>query len=148
MPQIRNRAKHTGKGRQESFLSLPHFILNSNEFAELTGNELRMLLELARQYKGNNNGDMTAMRDQLRKRGWNSHQTIDVVLANLENKGWIVKTRQGGKRRGCTLYGLTIWAIDSCGDKHEWTPEYKASHRWKDKTTGPIPIGSRPGYQA
>lgn len=147
-PHWNKRAKLTGKGGAASFISMPHYVLNSDEFAALTGNELRMLMELARQYKGNNNGALTAMREQLVARGWKSHQTIDVQLAKLERKGWIVKTRQGGKRIGCTLYAVTIWPVDECGGKHQWPAEYKASHRWKNKTTGPISIIHRPDYQA
>ncbi|MHA6203277.1 hypothetical protein ACXU4B_02495 [Dyella soli] len=131
-----------------SFLSLPHFVLDSPEFGELSGNELRMLLELARQYRGGNNGDFSATREQLRQRNWPSHQTIDVALRRLEVKGWIVKTRQGGKRIGCTLYAITIWPVDACGGKHHWPTERKASHRWKNKSTGPIPIIGKPDYQA
>lgn len=147
-PNWKKRAKLTGKGGPASFISMPHYVLNSDEFAALTGNELRMLMELARQYKGNNNGDLTAMREQLVARGWKSHQTIDAQLAKLERKGWIVKTRQGGKRIGCTLYAVTIWPVDECGGKHQWPAEHKASHRWKNKTTGPIFIIHRPDYQA
>ncbi len=148
-PKWNKRAKLTGKGASASFISMPHFVLNSAEFAELTGNELRMLMELARQYRGSNNGDMEASRERLMKeRGWKSHQTIDAQLAKLERKGWIVKTRQGGKRIGCTLYAVTIWPVDECGGKHQWPAEHKASHRWKNKTTGPISIIHRPDYQA
>lgn len=147
-PKWNKRAKLTGKGGAASFISMPHYVLNSDEFAALTGNELRMLMELARQYKGNNNGDLTAMREQLVARGWKSHQTIDAQLAKLERKGWIVKTRQGGKRIGCTLYAVTIWPVDECGGKHHWPAEHKASHRWKNKSTGPIPVIPRPDYQA
>lgn len=147
-PHWNKRAKLTGKGGAASFISLHHYVLNSDEFAALTGNELRMLMELARQYKGNNNGALTAMREQLVARGWKSHQTIDVQLAKLERKGWIVKTRQGGKRIGCTLYAVTIWPVDACGGKHQWPVEHKASHLWKNKSTGPISIIHRPDYQA
>jgi len=143
------RANLTGKGGAASFVSLHHFVLNSPEFAALTGNEVRMLLELVRQYRGSNNGDLTATREQLVERGWKSHQTIDAQLTKLERKGWIVKTRQGGKRCGCTLYAVTIWPVDACGGKHQWPIEHKASHRCKNKkTTGPISVNYRPDYQA
>lgn len=46
-PHWRNRTKLTGKGGAPSFLNLPHFILDSPQFAALTGHELRMLIALA-----------------------------------------------------------------------------------------------------
>jgi len=147
-PHWNKRAKLTGKGGAASFISLPHYVLDSPEFAALTGNELRMLLELGRQYKGVNNGDLLATRERLVERGWKSHQTIDAQLAKLERKGWIIKTRQGGKRIGCTLYAVTIWPVDECGGKHHWPPERKASHLWRKKTTSPISNDDRPDYQA
>lgn len=147
-PRWNKRAKLTGKGAAASFISMPHYVLNSPEFAALTGNELRMLMELARQYKGTNNGDLTATREQLLERGWNSHKTIDAQLAKLEEKGWIVKTRQGGRRIGCTLYAVTFWPVDECHGKHQWPAEHKPSHRWKNKTTGPLITHSWPPQEA
>lgn len=148
-PQWNKRAKLTGKGGAASFISMPHYVLNSPEFAALDGNETKMLMELARQYKGTNNGDFSATRKQLMEhRGWNSHGTIDAQLAKLEAKGWIVKTHQGGKRMGCNLYAVTFWPVDECKGKHQWPAEYKASHLWKNKSTGPISTISRPDYQA
>lgn len=148
MSTRRNRTKAKGRATSASFIQIPHFVLDSPEFAQMTGAELRMFFELARQFKGSNNGDMAATRDQLESRGWSSHETVQRALKGLERKGWSVKTRQGGKHLGCTLWGLTIWPIDECGGKLSYPAEYKASHLWKEKNSGPIIGQRRPDYRA
>ena len=150
MKQIseRKRAKMTGKGGASTFMGIPHFVLRSPQWALLSGAEVKMLIELAMQYNGHNNGDFSATREHLRARGWKSHQTMDAALRSLEKKGWIVKTRQGGKHAGCTLYGVTWEAVDDCNGKHQWPPERKPSHAWKGKVEGLIFRQRRPDFQA
>lgn len=147
-PNWKKRPNLTGKGATASFLSIPHWITDSVEFAALSGNELKMFMELARQYRGNNNGALSAMRGQLSARGWRNHDLISNKLKALEAKGWAIKTRQGGKHAGCTLYALTIWPIDDCGGKHDWPAERKASHLWRGKSESLISRHRRPAIPA
>ena len=127
----RKRAKHTGRGRENSFLRLPHFLLESDEFAELSTTATKLLLEVARLYRGANNGDLELVWSGLKKRGWRSQSTIHKAKDELLATGWLVCTRHGGQNR-CSLFAITWEPIDECPGKGlEWAPQKVASHLWK-----------------
>lgn len=113
-------------------MSIPHFVLDSPQWAALPPYSVKLLMELARQYKGSNNGDLGAAFSILRERGWSSEPTMWKHLATLEDTGWIIKTRQGGRHIGCNLYAVTWWPVDECNGKHQHPPESKASNLWKN----------------
>lgn len=126
------------KGRTgPGFLQMYRFVLDSPEWADLPATSVKLLMELARQYRGNNNGDLSVTLSMLKGRGWTSEDTLRKHLHELEERGWIVKTRQGGRHIGCNLYAVTWWPIDDCGGKHMHPVEHKASHLWKNKIATP-----------
>lgn len=131
------RAKMTGKGSHSQFLRLPYHVLGSPEWAALNGNEIKMLIELFRQFNGSNNGDFSATYGSLKGRGWKSKDTITRTLKSLEASGWIVTTRQGGRHIGCSLYGVTWEPINWCKGKHQWPTEITPSNAWR-KNGAPI----------
>jgi len=126
------RWKHTGKGAGRSFVQIPHFVLESAEFAALPPYAVKLLFELVRQYKGNNNGVLSATITELKPRGVTSEPTLWKHLTHLEQTGWIVRTRQGGRYLGCNLYAVTWWPINDGGGKHPMQAERKPSHLWKN----------------
>lgn len=134
----RKRKKLTGKGGDYSFVGLPHYILKSQEFASLTPNGVKLLMELAKEYKGKNNGDFSAAYSVLKTRGWRSPGTLSKALKELLADGWIVTTRHGGRHR-CSLYAVTWWPIDECGGKLEFATENIPRHDWK-KTQNVVAI--------
>jgi len=138
------RATHRGRRSGASFIQIPHFVLESPQWGDMDPYALKLLMELARQYKGNNNGDLSATVELLRDRcaTWSSKDTLPKKLRWLEHHGWIVKTRQGGRHIGCNLYAITWWPIDGCDGKHSHPAEYKASHLWKNAIDTP-PAGER-----
>ena len=91
-----------------------------------------MLLDLGVQYKGVNNGDLSATWKQLNPRGWRSKATITAALKELEYYGFIVKTRQGGRRQ-CSLYALTWKAINECERKIEIRATAVPPNDWKEQ---------------
>ena len=119
-------------------MQMPHFVLESPQWGRMDAFAMKLLLELARQYRGTNNGDLSAPAATLKKRykGWGSKSTLPNKLKYLENHGWIVKTRQGGKHT-CCLYAITWWPVDECGGKHHHPLETKASHAWKNANAAP-----------
>lgn len=120
------------KGRADwSFISLPHYILQSAEFGRLTAYGTKLLIELASSYKGSNNGDLSAAFSALKNRGWRSAGTLSKALRELQERGFIIVARQGGRNR-CSLYAITWWPIDECSGKLEVASEVLARHSWKD----------------
>lgn len=103
--------------KKESFAGIPRNVLRSDEYKKLSGNDVKLLLELAYQFRGYNNGDLTTAWAVLVNRGWHSRSTIDRAKKNLLDEGLIVETRCGrflnpGGR--CALYALTWLPIDEC----------------------------------
>lgn len=112
---------------------MPKAILESSEYAALSAFEVKLLVDIYSGYNGGNNGDLHCAWSLMRKRGWSSQDTLNRALRGLLEKGFIEKTRQGGKHL-CSLFAVTWLPIDECKNKLDvsWTRE--ASRLWKNKT--------------
>jgi len=99
-----------------SFSSIPHILLNSENYASLKPRAVKLLLDIYGQFKGKNNGDLTIAFSIMKKVGWTSKDQLYKAKEELLKKGWIVVTRQGG-RKIPTLYAVTFRAINECGGK-------------------------------
>lgn len=94
------------------YIAMPFEVGRSIEYWGLSAQAMRVLNYLwFAQYNGQNNGDLSAAYSQMRERGFKSRDTVWRALRELEEKGWIVRTRQGGRHR-CTLWALTMCALD------------------------------------
>ena len=125
------RTKHRGRGREHSFLRLPHFVLESQEFAALSGNAVKLLLDAAKEFKGSNNGDINLAWSRLSARGWVSQGTVHRAKHELLDAGFLVCTRHGGKNL-CSLYAITWEPVDTIERvRLEVAPERVASHLWR-----------------
>ncbi|HHA2837643.1 TPA: hypothetical protein ACOFCN_002020 [Stenotrophomonas maltophilia] len=128
------RPKHKGRGKGHSFVQLPHYMIQSPQFYALSGTAVKVLLFLAGQYNGKNNGDLSATESMVSAAGVCSARGVGAVLTSLEEAGFIVKTRTG-HRRLCNLYALTWYRIDECEGKGlEVAPEHAPSNVWKTKS--------------
>lgn len=129
-PDYRKRAKITGKGKGNSFLRLPHYILDSQQFAALSPIAVKWLLEVARQFKGANNGDLSMPWSLLKRRGWASQWTAKRARDELLAAEFIWTTRHGGKHL-CALYAITWEPVNECKQPLEVAPEKVASNAWR-----------------
>lgn len=111
----RTRARE--KGRTDGPITLiPHSILNCPAFISLSHTARALLLEFARQYNGHtNNGDLCVAHRLMGPRGW-ARNTLERARRELECKGFIVRTRQGGRNQP-NLYAITWKPINDCGGK-------------------------------
>ncbi|HET7064229.1 MAG TPA: hypothetical protein VFI49_08110 [Rudaea sp.] len=127
----RDRVKQTGKGKSHSFLRLPHFLTDSEEFGALRPPAVKLLVEIARQFRGSNNGDLSVPWKLLKRRGWASEWTVKRARDELLTAGFIRKTRHG-LRKMCHLYAITWEPINECpGKLLEIDEETVASHAWR-----------------
>lgn len=95
------------------FLLLPFTVLESPAYLSLTGQQLRLLIDIAHQYKGDNNGRLLAAWTYLNEeRGWASKQTIATALEALLSRGLIFKTRQGQRPNKTSWYAVTWQPLD------------------------------------
>lgn len=113
---------HTKKRKQRwSFAAIPRNVIDSDSYRSLSGTAVKLLVELAYQFKGRNNGDLTVAYSILRNRGFNSKTTITKVTNELIEANLIVRTRLGqfmNPGDKTSLYGLTWLPIDECEGKH------------------------------
>lgn len=131
------RSKLKGRGRDHSFIQLPHYILRSTEFNSLNGNAVKLLLFLAAQFNGRNNGNLSMAKVDLVKAGWSSEATARRARDELCKKQFIRITRHGGSRR-CYLFAITWLPVDECEGKGlEVSSERVPCHWWKTDSEVP-----------
>jgi hypothetical protein len=94
------------------FVALPHIVLRSEKWAMLSPLATKLMMDLLAQYNGANNGDLTTAWTVMRSsRRWKSQDSLTKARRELEERGWIQRTRQGG-RHVATLWAITIFALD------------------------------------
>ncbi len=116
-----------------SFVAFPHEVLNCRAYTSLSSRARMLLIDLAVQYRGSNNGDLAASFKQMKPRGWRSEATLNAAKKELLASGLVCETRMGARPNKATLYALTWHALDDCKGKLEMTSAnfprgaYKAS---------------------
>ncbi len=120
------QAKREGGG----FVPLPFVVIRSYSFTLLSAHAVKLLNDLLAQYRGNNNGDLSAAWTLMQPRGWKSKDTLNKALKELLAREWLEVTRQGGRHKA-TLYGLTFYAIDDCKGKLDVRATSSPRGTWK-----------------
>jgi len=126
----RNRLRAKGRSDRGSYVMLPHEILNHPNFTGLTPYAVKLLIDLYSQFRGQNNGDLSAPWTRMSKRGWRSKGTLYSALKELLSKGWIIVSRHGGLNR-CSLYAVTFKPVDDCKGKIDIPSTTIAPGDWK-----------------
>ena len=128
----RNERHLRAKGRwtSGSFLSLPHNLLRHENFKCLRAKPTKLLIDIAVQYRGTNNGDLCAPLSIMRERGWSSNEQLFRARNELVERGFLRVSRQDGRNQ-CTLYALTRQPIDDCRGKLDITATTTAPNDWK-----------------
>ena len=101
----------------KGFLHIHKPLLDCSDFISLKGNSIKLLIDIAQQYNGYNNGDLCAALSIMKPRGWNSNQQLSKSLKELIDKNMIMLTRQGGLNMGQNLYAITWQPINECNRK-------------------------------
>ena len=130
------RRRITGRQTTNSFLSLPHHVLNHENFRCLSPRATKLAIDIAAQYRGHNNGDLSATLSLMRDRGWNSSDQLDKAKKELVGKDVIRVARQGGLNK-CNLYALTWFPIDECKGKLDIASTRSAPVNWRIKLASP-----------
>ena len=139
--------------RFKNVAGIPRHVMASADYRHLSGNAVKLLVALAYQFRGKNNGDLTATYSVMHERfGFRSKATLTRALKELLAKNIITKTREGmflnpGGR--CTLYALTWSPIDECDGKLDVPPTLLATRReWhpKNRTPGSISVQGSPQF--
>jgi hypothetical protein len=103
------------------FLLLPSALLNCPKFRVLSSSGVKLLIDVASQYNGKNNGDLCAAWKVMKPKGWRSEATLNRAKVELLAAGFIAETRMGRRPNLCSLYGIT-WQPLNPNPKLEVTP--------------------------
>jgi hypothetical protein len=113
----RERWKVKGRAdRKKRFALIPAEVIDSENWAQSSKPCRALVVEVAAQYSGHNNGDLTASVSRLQKQGWRSRDTLKALRHEAEHYGLLVQTKQGGLHLGPTLLALGWQRIDACND--------------------------------
>jgi len=130
------------KGRKEAprgFAGIPRHVMDNPDYINLTGNAVKLLNALSYQFRGKNNGDLTAAWGYMKRHGFNSQATLHRATKELVDARLILKTREGmflkpGGR--CALYALTWLPIHECPGKDlEVKPTITPPRKFSIETT-------------
>jgi len=129
----RSRSRHKGRRESGLFTLIPHAVQDCPNWKLCGGSAIKLLMDMARQYNGRNNGNLCASLSVLRHRGWSSPDTLNHALKELRHYGFIILTRQGGLHSP-SLYALSWYGIDDCGGKLTCaSPTLRAPGTWKNE---------------
>ena len=126
--ETRRRAK--GRWTLGPFLRLPRDLMEHEAFCTLSPRATKFLIDIACNYNGHNNGDLSATFRQMKARGWNSSDQMHKAKKELLDRGLILMARQGGLNKS-NLYALTWFLINECDGKLDISPTVKPPNYWK-----------------
>ncbi len=107
------RNRHKGNRIGEGFVALPYSVLNSPLFTKLSPHAIKLLIDVAAQYRGDNNGDLALAWKIMQPRGWRSEATLHKVKRELLDAGFLYETRKGRRPNVCSLFALTWPQLDN-----------------------------------
>ncbi len=104
----RNSDKRDGKG----FVALPLVVLNSPGYRLASHPARALLIDIAMQYTGHNNGKLTACAKYLNAKGWRSNDTIVRARRELLECGLLIETRKGARPNKAAWFALAWFDLD------------------------------------
>jgi hypothetical protein len=121
------------------FAAIPLEVLTSDACRTLPAYAVRVLLAIAAQYRGRNNGDLALTYATARPFGVVSKKQLVASLAALLDRGLIQKTRQGGKKPlGPSLYAISWQCVDDLMGKIESGATTAPSNLWAQWSDPPL----------
>ena len=130
----RGKPQHKA-GKTHPYAAIEHRVIDSPAFASLTFSARALLLQIARQLNGTNNGRLQATHSYLKAYGF-SENTIQRGIGDLIATGILYRTRMGGYQQGPSQYavtwlplakqtdGLFLTGFKACAWR-DWQPEKK-----------------------
>ena len=113
--------------------TVPYTLLRHPNFYRLSAYGHKLLMDLARQYTGFNNGYLCSSWALMSEAGWNSENTVRKAMRELEHYRLIERTRQGGRNRA-NLHAFTWRRIDAkANDFLDVSQTMKPSDSWKEE---------------
>lgn len=103
----------TGNNRDGGrFVALPHAVLDCPGYRGLSVYAKALLVDIARQYMGTNNGSLLCSRRKMEEYGWTSTDTLTKAIKALLNAKLLFRTVQGQRPNKASWYALTWHTLD------------------------------------
>ncbi len=96
----------------DRYMALPHVVIDSAVYRSLSHPARSLLIDIARQYTGNNNGKLVACAKYLRPLGWKSNDTVTRALMELKDTELLIETRLGMRPNRAAWFALGWYALD------------------------------------
>lgn len=110
MKRANNRSK---SGRDAGgFIALPWQVVDSPAYQGLSVHAKALLIEIARQYSGHNNGALLCGKAYMQPRGWNSTDMLTKAKRELLEAELIFETVKGARPNRASWYALTWQTLD------------------------------------
>ncbi|MBE0547035.1 MAG: hypothetical protein IH627_05105 [Rubrivivax sp.] len=113
------RGKFKGNGNKRDgrlFVAVPYIVIDSPGYRAAGHTARSLLLDIARQYTGHNNGKLVACARYLEPLGWKSNHTVLGALHQLLACGLLVETRKGGFPNMAAWFALSWCDLDQGQD--------------------------------
>lgn len=101
------RSKRENGRDPGAFIALPLSVLDCPGYAKLSHPARALLLEVARQCKGDDNGRSLLSSAYMAPRGWKSADVIQRAKAQLIERGFIFETVKGHRPNKASWYAIT-----------------------------------------
>lgn len=103
----RNRSRRDSGRDAGGFVALPWAVLDCPAYLQLSHPAKALLLELARQCHGDDNGRLLLSRAHLAARGWKSVDVIQRAKSELLEAEFIFETVKGARPNKASWYAVT-----------------------------------------
>lgn len=107
----RSRRRDTGRD-PGGFAAIPWSVLDSPAYMALSHPAKALLMEIARQYRGSDNGRLLVTNNYMRSRGWKSPAVIHRAKRELLEAGMIFQTVTGMRPNKASWYAVTWRSLD------------------------------------
>lgn len=94
------------------FAALPMVVLESPGYRLASHPARSLLIDIAMQYTGHNNGKLTACVKYLKPLGWRSNDTIVRARRELLDCGLLIETRKGARPNKAAWFALSWLDLD------------------------------------
>jgi len=94
------------------FVALPFSVIDSTAYRGLSVHARALLIDIARQLRGDNNGSLLCSRAHMAPLGWKSNDMLTKARDELVAAGLLFQTVQGHRPNRASWYAITWLGLD------------------------------------
>jgi hypothetical protein len=93
-------------------VAFPHSVLNSTLFLAMSPHASKLPFDVAAQYRGDSNGDLSAVWKIMQQRGWLIEATLPKAKHQLLDTGFRYEARKTHRPNVCSPFAVTWFTLD------------------------------------